>query len=583
MGCWFRRGTIAVGVLAVIALAGCAAPRAGAPIKPSVAPATQPTASLEMGCGEVRPMYRELVAVDLPTVVRVTAARNLDIQQARQRIEASKGRYESSVEAIFPVIAPTFAYQHLQGVNQAVNGSLVAANFSSILPAISVQWILNPGKVVYDIIASKRRMQASQDQAESVLLERMRAGAVQYYDLVLAQAQLRVSDQAVGEAEELLRITRLKVKAGTGLPTDELRAEANLAALQQDVVLALNRFYEASVALTLTLHLDPAVTLVPKSGPIVQATLVREELPIEDLLALAAEYRPELQAFRNLLRAARADTGATVWGGLGPQVQASYAIGGLQSHIPGQSFAMHEQQKVGAGAGFALGPSTFGQVKTARANERLADIDAQRATDQIRAAVISAQQASDANLKLIPIARRQLDAAESALRLTQANLRAGTMLTIDVLQAEDAANQARLRYVNAVVHYNQSQVNLLAALGLIAESSLATTAPTTRSATSRPAEGRVHLIVSGHVQGVGFRAFTQEQAKALGLTGWVRNRANGTVEAVIEGPAEKVKALLEKLKRGPESARVVKLNVDDEKYTGKFKDFVVRQSGPLGE
>ena len=63
-------------------------------------------------------------------------------------------------------------------------------------------------------------------------------------------------------------------------------------------------------------------------------------------------------------------------------------------------------------------------------------------------------------------------AAEEALRLGEANLRAGTMTTLDVLQAQDAATQARLRYAEAVVRYNQSQVNLLAALGLLDDASL---------------------------------------------------------------------------------------------------------------
>ncbi len=279
-------------ILATVAV-GCATQRSPAPPHPSVAPATQPSASLSIGGADVRPMYRELLAVDLPTVLRVAAAQNLDIAQARERVEAAKGRYESSVEAIVPVIAPSLAYQHLEGVNQNANGSLTAANFTNFLPAISVQWILNPGRVVYDIIASKRRMEASEQQQDAVVLDTARTAALQYYDLVLAQAQLGVARQAVAEAEELLRITKLKVKSGTGVPADELRAEANLGGFEQDVVLALNRFYQTSVGLTLTLHLDPMVTLVPGGESITQTMLVRDDMPIEELLAMAAQYRPD--------------------------------------------------------------------------------------------------------------------------------------------------------------------------------------------------------------------------------------------------------------------------------------------------
>jgi outer membrane protein TolC len=232
-------------------------------------------------------------------------------------------------------------------------------------------------------------------------------------------------------------------------------------------VLALNRFYQTSVALTLTLHLDSMVTLVPGADSVAQTTLVREDMPIEELLAMAGRYRPDLEAVRTLLRSTEADTGTAIWGGLGPQLQAGYTFGGLQTSTSSKDYGLHEQQRAGVGASFALGLSTFGLVKVADANERLAAVDVQRQSDLVRAAVVSAQQNSVTNAKLIPVARRQLDAAEQALRLAQANLQAGTQLTIDVLQVQAEVDRARLRYVDAVVHYNQAQVSLLAALGML--------------------------------------------------------------------------------------------------------------------
>jgi acylphosphatase len=66
----------------------------------------------------------------------------------------------------------------------------------------------------------------------------------------------------------------------------------------------------------------------------------------------------------------------------------------------------------------------------------------------------------------------------------------------------------------------------------------------------------VHLNVRGRVQGVGFRAFVEETAFDLGLKGWVRNRRDGSVEAVAAGPEEVIDALIEAVRRGPRSARV---------------------------
>ena len=70
-----------------------------------------------------------------------------------------------------------------------------------------------------------------------------------------------------------------------------------------------------------------------------------------------------------------------------------------------------------------------------------------------------------------------------------------------------------------------------------------------------------HLKISGHVQGVGFRYSMSEEAERLGVTGWGRNRRDGTVEAVIDGAPDAVEAVLAWARRGPRGARVTEVEV----------------------
>lgn len=87
---------------------------------------------------------------------------------------------------------------------------------------------------------------------------------------------------------------------------------------------------------------------------------------------------------------------------------------------------------------------------------------------------------------------------------------------------------------------------------------------------------QLHAIVSGKVQGVGFRAFTERQARDLGLSGWVRNLSDGTVEVTAEGPRSQLKQLVEYLKQGPTAARVDNVDVQWRNATNGYDDFSVR-------
>jgi acylphosphatase len=86
---------------------------------------------------------------------------------------------------------------------------------------------------------------------------------------------------------------------------------------------------------------------------------------------------------------------------------------------------------------------------------------------------------------------------------------------------------------------------------------------------------RVKLIISGRVHGVFFRANTKRKADSLKLKGFVKNIPNGKVEAVFEGPEEKIKQIIEFCKK-PGFTTVTNVQVKQEKYKGEFNEFEIR-------
>jgi acylphosphatase len=84
---------------------------------------------------------------------------------------------------------------------------------------------------------------------------------------------------------------------------------------------------------------------------------------------------------------------------------------------------------------------------------------------------------------------------------------------------------------------------------------------------------RMRLIIEGRVQGVWFRDSTRRQALALGVCGWVKNRPDGAVEVLAEGPEETVRALVSWCHHGPPSADVSRVHETLEEWQGEFGSF----------
>lgn len=87
---------------------------------------------------------------------------------------------------------------------------------------------------------------------------------------------------------------------------------------------------------------------------------------------------------------------------------------------------------------------------------------------------------------------------------------------------------------------------------------------------------RVHIFVSGLVQGVFFRHFTKKTADRLNLKGWVRNLDDGRVEILAEGDEEGIKELIRWAKKGSPASRVENIEAEYEDYKGEFNSFEVR-------
>jgi acylphosphatase len=89
-------------------------------------------------------------------------------------------------------------------------------------------------------------------------------------------------------------------------------------------------------------------------------------------------------------------------------------------------------------------------------------------------------------------------------------------------------------------------------------------------------KNRIHIFISGKVQGVFFRDSVLKLAEKLKVFGWIQNLENGIVEAVFEGDKDNVEKMVKYIRKGPLFAKVKEIDIDEQRYTGEFKDFQIK-------
>jgi acylphosphatase len=88
-------------------------------------------------------------------------------------------------------------------------------------------------------------------------------------------------------------------------------------------------------------------------------------------------------------------------------------------------------------------------------------------------------------------------------------------------------------------------------------------------------KAKAHAVINGVVQGVFFRVETQRAAEKIGVCGWVRNKRDGSVEAVFEGDKDRVDSVLEWCRRGAPRSTVSSVDVQWQDYTGEYTEFQI--------
>lgn len=425
--------------------------------------------ALGLSVAAAQPTNEGVYPIDLPTTLRLAGARNLDIQIAQERLNEAQANRQSAVEQFFPWISPGVAYHRRDGVAQSVPSGIISdAHFQSYAPGATLTAQLVLGDAIYNSLAAKQLVKASEQGLETQRQDTILAAAQGYFDLSKAKALIEVVQQAIQISQDYQQELHEAVAAGIAFKGDELRIQTQTDQYRIALEQAREQERVAGVTLAQVLHLDARVALVPQATGLSRVTLFPTNSLMTPLVERALRARPELKQSEAFVSASRAAEKGARYGPLIPSLGAQVFAGGLGGGPDGGPSNFGSEADYLVGLSWRIGPGGLldsGRINASKARRAETQFGDSKLKDLIVSQVVASLVRVASTAAQIDLSGRNLNTATETLRLTQQRKQYGVGVVLEDLQAQQALTQARSDYVTALAEYNKAQYRLSQAVG----------------------------------------------------------------------------------------------------------------------
>ena len=415
----------------------------------------------------------DVMPIDLPTALRLVDANNPTVALARLRYNEALVRQQEADVQWLPNLYSITAYNRHDGQIQNAAGLVFPTNKSNLFAGDQVEARVDTADALFLPLVARRLTAAEAAAAQAASNNVQLDVALAYLDLMRAYGALAINGEILSKAEYMLRAAEVAVSAGessTAADADRIRTEVDLRRQERRDLEA--QAAASSARLARLLLLKPGVNLAPAEPAVLPVTLVDLNGDLEEMAAVGLTNRPELAESRALTAAAMERWRQARATPLLPHLDVSYAAG---------TFGGGQNGRVGdfAQRGDGLAQATwelrnFGATDILQMRERKTQYNEATAhTAEVQAAVVEDVVASAklarARLTSLPSGEEGVKRAEEMWRkLKDVAFQMPDRRRFDPippLLAVQALAQARYRYLNEIIDYNQAQFRLYTAMG----------------------------------------------------------------------------------------------------------------------
>ncbi len=423
------------------------------------------------------------VPIDLPTVLRLAGANAVDVQIARERLDAARAAATGALMPFLPWLSPGATYRRHGGLIQDVVGHIVIADKNSYTVGVSAGLQVDVGDAVYRRLAAQQSVLAADQQVRTQQEETSLRAVQAYFDLLEGQATVAAAAEAVEISRSYESQLHRAVEAGIAFRGDELRVRVQTQRYQLALQEATAQRRIQAARLAEVLRLDPAVDLAANDAELAPVPLPGATDSIEALVREALGARSEVGEAEAAVRTATDIEKGAVYGPLIPTLTGQAFVGGLGGGKQGDPSTSGGSRDYFAAVGWRIGPGGLfdaGRTRLAKARASEARWSLERVKDSVSRQVVEARTRVVSRDEQLRTAREALGTAEETLRLTQARreFEVGAVLE-NILAAQDQT-RARQDLARTLGEYNKAQYALARARGRFGA------APVTQNVPTRP-------------------------------------------------------------------------------------------------
>jgi outer membrane protein TolC len=455
----------------------------------------------------------ETMAVDLATVLRLAGLDNPQILLARQRVLEAVAQRQYAAAQILPSLHLGTSYDDHNGNLQRSGGGILKVDRNSYyvgagaiaigagsvnIPGIG--WNLNLSDTIYRALISRQFVEQQRFANRAVENQVLGQVANAYTNLLWAEGKRALAIVNRADAREVARLTAQYAKAGAGREADKERAATLLAHREAEVLTTEGEALQASARLAELLNIDPSIRLHIAEDRAVPAAVVPEPIPLSELLAIALLNRPELAQRQAAIRGAFLALQASKVLPFSPNLIIGLSYGGegggsnLVNEPIGQSPFARGDPRFGLGAERLdfdaiafwslqnLGVGNCAMIRGAQSRLQTSNLEFVAMLNQVREEVAAASARTHARFAQIQAAEKAVLAetigyAEDLKAIKASIGPARVAHPIELADSVRLLAEARRAYLEAIIAYNQAQMELYVALGQPPADTLARPAP----------------------------------------------------------------------------------------------------------